>query len=117
MRRNWLLIILMTGIFFGVNPIITPLSVWALTPEQEEEKAIKEEKERQKFLQEMRTLLEAAQKSGFSEKEIREIKVTRKGKQIHVWDCLEQEKLHEKKALLAKKKPNPKDRYLTVMDI
>ena len=59
----------------------------------------------------------AATKSGFSEEEIREITVTRKGKVVHVWDFLEQEKLREKKEALARKSSIKRDRYLTVMDI
>ncbi|MCH2270338.1 MAG: hypothetical protein MK510_07335 [SAR324 cluster bacterium] len=65
----------------------------------------------------MKTLLDAASKSGFTEKEIREITVTRKGKVVHVWDFLEQEKLRQKKNALAKKRLKPLERYLTVMDI
>jgi len=82
-----------------------------------DEKALEAEKERKKFLKEMQTLLDVAMKSGFSEKEIREITITRKGKIIHVWDFLEQEKLREKKVALAKKRSKQLDRYLTVMDI
>ena len=84
---------------------------------EEDEKALIAEKERQKFIAEMQTLLDAASKSGFSEKEIREITVTRKGKVVHVWDFLEQAKLQQKKDALAKKRSKPLDRYLTVMDI
>jgi hypothetical protein len=65
----------------------------------------------------MQTLLNAASKAGFSEKEIREITVTRKGKVVHVWDFLEQAKLQQKKDALAKKRSKPRERYLTVMDI
>ena len=82
-----------------------------------DEKALEAEKERKKFLKEMQTLLDAAMKSGFSEREIREITITRKGKVVHVWDFLEQEKLREKKVALAKKRSKQLDRYLTVMDI
>ena len=82
-----------------------------------DKKTIEAEKERKKFLEEMQTLLDAAMKSGFSEKEIREITITRKGKVVHVWDFLEQEKLREKKVALAKKRSKQLDRYLTVMDI
>lgn len=117
MQRNWLHLLLLTGFLFWLFPVNYPPLVFAQTQEQLEEKAIKAEKERQKFLTEMRTLMDATQQSGFTEKEIREIKVTRNGKEIHVWDFLEQEKIREKKAALAKKKSKPKDRYLTVMDI
>ena len=65
----------------------------------------------------MQALLEAAQKSGFSEKQIRDISVKRDGKLVYVWDFLEQEKLRQKKEALAKKKFVPRERYLTVMDI
>ena len=82
-----------------------------------DEKALEAEKERKKFLEEMQTLLDAAMKSGFSEKEIREITITRKGKVVHVWDFLEQEKLREKKVALDKNRFKQLDRYLTVMDI
>ena len=82
-----------------------------------DEKALEAEKERKKFFEEMQTLLDVAMKSGFSEKEIREITITRKGKVVHVWDFLEQEKLREKKVALAKKRSKQLDRYLTVMDI
>ena len=65
----------------------------------------------------MQALLDAAQKSGFSEKQIRDISVTRDGKLVYVWDFLEQEKLRQKKEVLAKKQFVPRERYLTVMDI
>ena len=81
------------------------------------EKQAKEEQERQKFVKEMQSLIEAAQKSGFSEKQIRDISVTRDGKLVYVWDFLEQENLRKKKEALAKKKFLPRERYLTVMDI
>ena len=83
----------------------------------EDEKALTAEKEKQKFIAEMQTLLVAAKKSGFTEKEIREITVTRKGKVVHVWDFLEQVKLKQKKEALAKKRLKPLERYLTVMEI
>ena len=82
-----------------------------------DEKALAAEKEKQKFISEMQTLLLVATKSGFTEKEIREITVTRKGKVVHVWDFLEQVKLKQKKEALAKKRAKPLERYLTVMDI
>jgi len=84
---------------------------------EQDEKEAKAEKVRQKFVKEMNALLDAAQKSGFSEKQIREISVTRNGKLVYVWDFLEQEKLRQKKKALAKKKFVPRERYLTVMDI
>ena len=53
--------------------------------------------ERQKFVKEMQELIDAAKKSGFSEKQIRDISVTRDGKLVYVWDFLEQEKTAPKK--------------------
>jgi len=85
--------------------------------EKKDEKTIQKDKKKKNFLLEMRNLLDAAVKSGFSEKEIREITVVRNGKVLYVWDFLEQEKLRLKKEELNKKKSRPLDRYLTVMDI
>ena len=65
----------------------------------------------------MEKLINAALKSGFSEKEVREITIVRKGKVLYVWDFLEQEKLRKKKEELNKKKSKRLERYLTVMDI
>ena len=91
--------------------------VLAQSSAREDEKELLAEKERLKFKAEMQNLLDAASKSGFSEKEIREITVTRNGKVVHVWDFLEQAKLQQKKDSLAKKRLKPLERYLTVMDI
>ena len=98
-------------------PFLTDQNVFSQSYSDQDEKEVKEEKERQKFVKEMQSLLDAAQKSGFSEKQIREISVTRYGKLVRVWDFLEQEKLRLKKEALAKKKFVPRERYLTVMDI
>ena len=65
----------------------------------------------------MKKLLNAAIKSGFSDKEVREITVVRNGKVLYVWDFLEQEKLRLEREELSKKKSKRLDRYLTVMDI
>ena len=117
MQRNLFLFFLLGVFLFWKDPILSIHLVFAQNYNQPDEKALKAEKERKKFLEEMQTLLDAAMKSGFSENEIREITITRKGKVVHVWDFLEQEKLHEKKVALAKKRSKPLDRYLTVMDI
>ena len=82
-----------------------------------DEKIVKENLKRKKFLLEMQNFLNAAVKSGFREDEIREITVVRDGKVIYVWDFLENEKLRLKKEELADKKTKPLERYLTVMDI
>ena len=51
----------------------------------EDDKALTAEKEKQKFIAEMQTLFVEATKSGFTEKEIREITITLKGKEVNVW--------------------------------
>jgi acetyl-CoA acetyltransferase len=113
-----LFLFLFTAIFlFCETADFSVQQVLAQNYAKEDEKALIAEKERQKFLTEMQTLLNAASKAGFSEKEIREITVTRKGKVVHVWDFLEQAKLQQKKDALAKKRSKPRERYLTVMDI
>ncbi len=84
---------------------------------QKDEKQSKADKKNEKFLKEMEKLINAALKSGFSEKEVREITIVRKGKVLYVWDFLEQEKLRKKKEALNKKKSKRLQRYLTVMDI
>ena len=117
MQRNLFLIFLLGVFLFWKDPILSIHLTFAQNYNEPDEKALEAEKERKIFLEEMQTLLDAAMKSGFSEKEIREITITRKGKVVHVWDFLEQEKLHEKKVALAKKRSKPLDRYLTVMDI
>lgn len=97
--------------FFSINTSI------AENFDNKNEKTIEEEKKRKKFLLELSKLIDAAKKSGFSEKEIREITVVRNGKVLYVWDFLEQEKLRLKKEELNKKKSKKMERYLTVMDI
>ncbi|MBS1254215.1 MAG: hypothetical protein MAG581_00004 [Deltaproteobacteria bacterium] len=117
MHRILFLLFLLGGFFVWNLPVMTNQQIFAQSYAEQDEKAVKAERERQKFVNEMQALLDAAMKSGFSEKEIREISVTREGKLIHVWDFLEQEKLRQKKEALAKKKFIPLERYLTVMDI
>ena len=63
----------------------------------------------------MQTLLKAAQDSGFSQEDIRDITITRKGKTIVVWEFLEQEKLRREKE--ERRRFIPRDRYLSVRDI
>ncbi len=112
-RYFYLLVLLFAFLSWNV-PFVTNQNVFSQSYSEKEAKA---EKERQKFVKEMQDLLEAAQKSGFSEKQIRGISVTRDGKLVYVWDFLEQEKLRQKKEDLAKKKFVTRERYLTVMDI
>ena len=114
MHRYFYLLVLLFAFLSWNVPFVTNQNVFSQSYSEKEAKAVKE---RQKFVKEMQALLEAAQKSGFSEKQIREISVTRDGKLVHVWDFLEQEKLRQKKEALAKKKFIPRERYLTVMDI
>ena len=82
-----------------------------------DEKKIEADKKREKLLADMEKLINAAIKSGFSDKEVREITIIRKGKVLYVWDFLEKEKLRKKKEELNKYKSKRIDRYLTVMDI
>ena len=117
MHRNFcLLVLLFTFIVWNV-PYVTNQNVFSRSYSEKNEKEAKAERAHQKFVMEMQALLDAAQKSGFSEKQISEISVTRDGKLVYVWDFLEQEKLRQKKEALAKKKFVPRERYLTVMDI
>ena len=117
MQRNLFLLLLLCVFLLWKTPLLTAQPVLAQELDEQIEKEVKAEKERHKFFEEMQTLLDAAMKSGFSEKEIREITVIRNGKVVHIWDFLEQEKLREKKDALARKSSIPRDRYLTVMDI
>ena len=115
-RYFYLLVLLFTFLVWNV-PYVTDQNVFSQSYSEQDEKRAKAEKERQKFVKEMQALLDAAQKSGFSEKQIRDISVTRDGKLVYVWDFLEQEKLRQKKEALSKKKLVPLERFLTVMDI
>ena len=117
MHRNFYLLVLLFAFLAWNAPFVTNQNVFSQSYSEQDEKEAKAEKERQKFVKKMQALLDAAQKSGFSEKQIREISVTRDGKLVHVWDFLEQEKLRQKKEALAKKKFVQRERYLTVMDI
>ena len=117
MHRNFYLLVLILIFISWTVPFLTNQNVYSQSYSALDEKEERAEKERKKFINEMQALLEAAKKSGFSEKQIREISVTRDGKLVHVWDFLEQEKLFLKKKHLAKKKFVPRENYLTVMDI
>ena len=117
MHRYFYLLVFLFVFLSWNAPFVTNQNVFSQSYSEQDEREAKAEKERQKFVKEMQTLLNAAEKSGFSEKQIREISVTRDGKLVHVWDFLEQEKLRQKKETLAKKKFFPRERYLTVMDI
>ena len=117
MHRYFYLLVLLFAFLSWNVPFVTNQNVFSQSYSEQDEKEAKAEKERQKFVKEMQALLDAAQKSGFSEKQIREISVTRDGELVHVWDFLEQEKLRQKKEALAKKKFVSRERYLTVMDI
>ena len=117
MHRNFCLLVLLFAFLAWNVPYVTNQNVFSQSFWEQDEKEAKAEKKRQKFVKEMQALLDAAQKSGFSEKQIREIRVTRYGKLVHVWDFLEQEKLRQKKDALAKKKCVVREKYLTVMDI
>ena len=117
MHRNYCLFVLLFAFLTWNVPYVTSQNVFSQSYSEQDEKEAKAEKERQKFVKEMQALIDAAQKSGFSEKQIRDISVTRNGKLVYVWDFLEQEKVRQKKEALAKKKFVTRERYLTVMDI
>ena len=117
MHLNFYLLVLIITFLSWTVPLLTNQNAYSQSYSALDEKEERAEKERQKFVKEMQALLDAAKKSGFSEKQIRGISVTRDGKLVHVWDFLEQEKLRKKKKDLAKKKFVPRERYLTVMDI
>ena len=117
MHRYFYLFVLLFAFLTWNVPYVTSQNVFSQSYSEQDEKEAKAEKERQKFVEEMQALLDAAQKSGFSEKQIRDISVTRNGKLVYVWDFLEQEKVRQKKDDMAKKKFVMRERYLTVMDI
>ena len=115
-RISYLLVLIVASLSWNI-PFLTNQNVFSQSYSEQYEKEAKAKRERQKFVKEMQDLLDAAKKSGFSEKQIREISVTRDGKLVHIWDFLEQEKLRQKKESIAKKKFVLRERYLTVMDI
>ena len=117
MQRILFLVLIPAIFLFWQETDFSVQQVLAQSSTREDEKELLAEKERLKFKADMQNLMDAASKSGFSEKEIREITVTRNGKVVHVWDFLEQEKLQQKKDALANKRSKPLERYLTVMDI
>ncbi len=117
MQRNLFLLISLCGFLFWKAPFIKIHPVFAIELDEQVEKGIKAEKERQNFIKKMQILIDTVKNSGFSEKEIREITVTRKGGVVYIWEFLEQEKLRKKKEELGKKISMPRERYLTVMDI
>ena len=117
MYRIFYLLVLIFAFLSGNIPFMISQNVFSQSYSEQYEKEVKAKRDHEKFVKEMQDLLKAAKKSGFSEKQIREIRVTRYGKLVHVWDFLEQEKLRQKKETLAKKKFVLRERYLTVMDI
>ena len=117
MHRNICLLVLLFAFLSWNIPFVINQNVFPQSYSDQDEKEAKAEKEQQKFVKEMQALIDAAQKSGFSEKQIMDISVTRDGKLVYVWDFLEQEKLLQKKEAMANKKFVTRERYLTVMDI
>ena len=100
-RYFYLLVLLFTFLVWNV-PYVTNQNVFSQSFSEQDEKEAKAEKERQKFVKEMQALLDAAQKSGFSDKQIRDISVTRDGKLVHVWI------FWNRKNFARKKRPWPK---------
>ena len=77
--------------------------------------ANKKSREREKFIIELETLIKAAKNAGFSDKDIKEITITRDGKTIVVWEFLAQEKIRERRNKI--KGSFNKKKYFTVLDI
>jgi hypothetical protein len=102
-RKYYLLVLIFAFVSWNV-PYLTNQEIFSQSYLEQYENESKAKREHEKFVKEMQDLLDAAKKSGFSEKQIREIRVTRDGKFVHVWDFLEQEKLRQKKEALAKNK-------------
>ena len=73
MHRYFYLLVLLFAFLSWNVPFVTNQNVFSQSYSEQDEKEAKAEKERQKFVKEMQALLDAAQKSGFSEKQIREI--------------------------------------------
>ena len=116
MKQSILTLTLMLSfVLVPCNGLFEPASVRAQAMEELDEKELEARKEHDKFVKEMQTLLKAAQDSGFSQEDIRDITITRKGKTIVVWEFLEQEKLRREKE--ERRRFVPRDRYLSVRDI
>ena len=67
MHRKFCLLVLLFAFFAWNVPFVTNQNVFSQSYSEQDEKEAKAEKERQKFVEEMQALLDAAQKSGFSE--------------------------------------------------
>ena len=116
MNQPFLKLFLLLSIL--VAPFVTLFKVppiQAQAVEELDEKELKARKEHEKFVKEMETLIKAAQDSGFSQEDIRDISITRKGKSIIVWEFLEQEKIRRERE--QRRRFIPRDRYLSVRDI
>ena len=84
MHRNYFLLVLIFAFLSWNVPFLTNQNVFSQSYSEKDEKEAKAKRDLQKFVKEMQELLHAAKKSGFSEKQIREISVTRDGKLVHV---------------------------------
>lgn len=100
--------ILLSFIFLHPSGLIFAQEERNLTENQ------KEEKKRQLLLREMQRLIETARMAGFSEEEIRNIKLQRNGKVYHVWSFVEEEKQRYSQQQTIPQQPK---KYLTVQDI
>ena len=117
MKRFLILISIISFLIIFMDLSFTLQTLKAENYNKTDEKKIEADKKREKLLADMEKLINAAIKSGFSDKEVIEITIIRKGKVLYVWDFLEKEKLRKKKEELNKYKSKRIDRYLTVMDI
>ena len=100
--------ILLSFIFLHPSGLIFAQEERNLTENQ------KEEKKRQLLLREMQRLIETARMAGFSEEEIRKIKLQRNGKVYDVWSFVEEEKQRYSQQQTISQQPK---KYLTVQDI
>ena len=117
MHRTFYIIVLIFAFISCSFLFLNYQIVFSQSYSGQNEKEVNAERDRKKFIKELQALLDAAKKSGFSEKQIREVSVTRDGKLVNVWDFLELVKLKQKKEALAKKRTKTIDRYLTVIEI
>ena len=72
MHRYFYLLVLLLAFLVWDVPFLTNQNVFSQSYSEQDEKEAKAEKERHKFVKEMQALLDAAHKSGFSDKQMGE---------------------------------------------
>ena len=93
MKRFLILISIISFLIIFMDLSFTLQTLKAENYNKTDEKKIEADKKREKLLADMEKLINAAIKSGFSDKEVREITIVRKGKVLYVWDFLEKESI------------------------